>query len=91
MLTCPALLPMQSTIMNALTLPQAIRAALKQLGYNDTYHAGCIYTENPRDADMWVDAYRAKYHNEGKKFTREEWDKLLGHCMVWSATSIIHT
>lgn len=31
---------------------------------------------------MWVDAYRAKFHGEGKPFEREEFDKLLGHCMV---------
>lgn len=60
----------------------ALRAALKQIGYNDTYHASCIYLENPRDSEMWVDAYRAKYRDQGKKFGKEEFDKLLGHCMV---------
>lgn len=52
------------------------------MGYNSTYHAGQVYKDNPRDADMWVEAYRAKFHGEGKPFGKEEFDQLLGHCMV---------
>lgn len=34
------------------------------------------------DNDMWLDAYRAKFEHTGKPFGREEFDKLLGHCMA---------
>ena len=40
--------------------------------------------ENPRDAEMWIDAYRAKFEGVGKPFERPEWDQLLGHCMAVS-------
>ena len=59
----------------------AMRAALKELGYLDTYHMDAVF-ENPPDLDMWQDAFAAKYHNKGKKFERKDWDKLLGHCQV---------
>jgi hypothetical protein len=38
--------------------------------------------ENPRDGDMWLEAYEAKFEGNGKPYGREEFDKLLGHCMV---------
>ena len=60
----------------------AMRKALKDLGYIDTYHMDSIF-ENPPDCDMWREAFAAKYHNKGKKFERQDWDKLLGHCQVW--------
>jgi hypothetical protein len=41
-----------------------------------------VFTENPKDAEMWVEAIDAKYKGVGKPYGREEWDKLLGHCMV---------
>ena len=63
---------------------EATRKALKDLGYVDTYHMDSIF-ENPPDCEMWQDAFAAKYHNKGKKFEREDWDKLLGHCQVWEA------
>ncbi|KAH8432010.1 sulfotransferase family protein [Aspergillus melleus] len=50
--------------------------ALQQLGY-DTYHMTSIM-QNPKDASMWADAFRGKYHG-GTPFTRKEWDQLLGH------------
>lgn len=28
--------------------------------------------------DLWAEALRAKYHGEGKKWGREEFDKMLG-------------
>ena len=37
--------------------------------------------ENPPDALMWQDAFAAKYDNVGE-FTKDDWDALLGHCMV---------
>jgi len=37
--------------------------------------------ENPLDGDMWLQAIDAKYFDKGT-FGKEEWDQLLGHCMV---------
>jgi hypothetical protein len=34
--------------------------------------------ENPADSDWWARAYDAKYFGKGQKFTRREWDHLLG-------------
>lgn len=39
---------------------------------------------NPRDVEMWLDAYCAKFQGQGKPFGREEFDRLLGHCMAVS-------
>lgn len=58
-----------------------MKAALQILGYNDVYHMTNTWT-NPRDADMWVEAYDAKLEGTGKPFGRAEFDKLLGHCMA---------
>ncbi|KAI9858733.1 MAG: hypothetical protein M1830_006329 [Pleopsidium flavum] len=58
-----------------------MRVALKQLGYEDTYHMQCVL-ENPLDAVMWSEALDAKYFGKGKPFEREEWDMLLGHCQA---------
>lgn len=69
--------------------PTALRIALNQLGYNDTYHMMNASVENPPDCLMWQDAFAAKYDKKGK-FGREEWDKLLGHCQAicdWPAVA----
>lgn len=60
----------------------AMRAALKQLGLVDTYHMMNCSIENPPDALMWMDALTAKYDKEGKPFTREDWDQLLGNAQA---------
>ena len=62
----------------------ALRQALKFLGYNDTYHGFSTLIENPRDCEMWYAALRAKYDGAGTPFGRDEWDRLLGHCQVFS-------
>ena len=59
----------------------SIRHALFELGYFDVYHGASPYNENPRDAEMWVEALKGKYEG-GKPFERKDWDQLLGHCMV---------
>lgn len=57
--------------------------ALHELGISDVYHATSFYKHNPRDCDMWVEAFEAKFGNSGgKPFGRAQWDRLLGHCMV---------
>ncbi|XXH02861.1 hypothetical protein Hte_009249 [Hypoxylon texense] len=57
---------------------QSMRAAMKQLGYVDTYHMMNCSIENPPDALLWMDALRAKYDGVGEPFTRGDWDRLLG-------------
>lgn len=41
-----------------------------------------VFNENPLDVSMWVEAIDAKYSGVGKPYGKEEFDKLLGHCMV---------
>ncbi|CAD0098650.1 unnamed protein product [Aureobasidium mustum] len=72
--TCHRVVPME-------VLNLAIRQALFELGYFDVYHMASPLEENRPDANMWVEAFDAKYEGKGK-FTREDWDQLLGHCMA---------
>lgn len=64
----------------------AIRAALKSLGYDDVYHYFSVLAENPRDSDMWVDAFRGKFEPGHRRFEKKDWDQLLGHCEVLNDT-----
>jgi hypothetical protein len=41
-----------------------------------------VVEENPKDADMWVEAFEAKFEGKGEPWGRAEFDKVLGHCMV---------
>lgn len=52
-------------------------AALHVLGY-PTYHFFRIFT-SVRDADMWAEAYEAKYFGGDATLDRSFFDKLLGH------------
>ncbi len=61
-----------------------MRKALLLLGYHDVYHMTSCMNENPRDHEMWADALDAKYYGKGT-FSKEDWDQLLGHCMVISS------
>lgn len=68
----------------------SMRAAMKELGYVDTYHMMSCSIENPPDALMWMDALRAKYDGVGAPFTRADWDQLLGNCQAvcdWPAVA----
>lgn len=65
----------------------SMRAALLELGYYDVYHMVSCLFENPPDSDLWRDAIDAKASGTGK-FTKENWDQLLGHCMV-SPTCVV--
>lgn len=60
----------------------ALRQALLDLGFEDCYHMAAVFGENPRDGLMWIEAIKAKYEGEGKMYTKDDWDQLLGHCMV---------
>lgn len=61
---------------------EAMRKALKILSYNDVYHGYAAAFENPKDCEMWLEAFRAKFDGIGKPYGREAFDKLLGHCEV---------
>jgi hypothetical protein len=43
--------------------------------------------ENPKDAKLWVEAFDAKFEGKGKPWGREEFDQVLGHCMVCHTSS----
>lgn len=67
----------------------ALRSALVELGFTDTYHMMSASVENPPDCLMWQDAFAAKYDGVGT-FGREQWDQLLGHCQAvcdWPAVA----
>ena len=51
----------------------ALRQALIDLGYYDCYHMASILNENPRDAEMWYEALKAKFEEEGEAFKRSDW------------------
>ena len=61
----------------------AMQAALNILGYN-CYHSS-IFFSNTRDCDMWNEAMDAKYLGQGPRFTRTDWDQLLGYHSAVSA------
>ncbi|KAI0521733.1 P-loop containing nucleoside triphosphate hydrolase protein [Xylaria bambusicola] len=75
---CTRTVPMRALLLApGRTGTASMRAAMKQLGYLDTYHMMNCSIENPPDALLWMDALRAKYDGVGE-FTRKDWDKLLG-------------
>lgn len=59
-----------------------MRAAMRQLGYVDTYHMMNCSIENPPDALLWMDALCAKYDKQGQPFGRADWDRLLGRAQA---------
>ncbi|KAL0931844.1 uncharacterized protein CTRU02_212797 [Colletotrichum truncatum] len=68
----------------------SLRVALKQLGFQDTYHMLNASAENPPDCLLWSQALAAKYDGTGERFSKENWDALLGHCQAvcdWPAAS----
>ncbi|KAH6880062.1 P-loop containing nucleoside triphosphate hydrolase protein [Thelonectria olida] len=80
---CTRSVPMKVLILGlGRTGTASMRAAMKQLGYVDTYHMMNCSIENPPDALMWMDALTAKYDKKGKPFTRDDWDQLLGHAQA---------
>ncbi|KAL8757502.1 MAG: hypothetical protein Q9184_004182 [Pyrenodesmia sp. 2 TL-2023] len=58
-----------------------MQTALEQLGYDPCYHMHFSF-QNPMECEMWTEAFNAKFHNKGRKYTREDWDHLLGHCQA---------
>ncbi|TWU71559.1 hypothetical protein ED733_000209 [Metarhizium rileyi] len=56
------------------------RSALHQLGFHTCYHmASIMESQNMEtDIDLWIEALEVKFDGKGEKWTREDWDKLLG-------------
>jgi hypothetical protein len=67
----------------------SLRQALIQLGYKDCYHFASTLQENPRDAEMWIEALKAKFKGIGEPYGKEQWDALLGHCQAISDTPCV--
>ncbi|KAK4949152.1 hypothetical protein LTR10_012525 [Elasticomyces elasticus] len=77
---CNRVVPMQVLSLGfSRTGTSSMQLALETLGY-PTYHMTSTIRNIP-DADMWVEAFDAKYfHKPGApKLDRAFWDKLLGH------------
>lgn len=55
-----------------------MRAAMRQLGFNDCYHMHNVIADNAGQGAQWIKALEAKYEGKGT-FTRADWDKLLGN------------
>jgi hypothetical protein len=49
---------------------QSLRAALFELGYSDIYHRTSVLRQNPRDGEMWIEAFESKYHGKGRPFEK---------------------
>ncbi|RDL32350.1 uncharacterized protein BP5553_08806 [Venustampulla echinocandica] len=81
--SCKRVVPMKVICLGLCrTGTSSLRAALFELGLNDVYHMFSVTTENPLDAELWKEAYDAKYKGIGKPYGKEEFDALLGHCMA---------
>ena len=50
----------------------SLRQALVTLGYKDTYHYASVLQENPRDAEMCIEALNAKLNGKDKEFERAD-------------------
>ncbi|GIJ92711.1 hypothetical protein Asppvi_001989 [Aspergillus pseudoviridinutans] len=61
---------------------RSLRDALLTLGYHHTYHTFDAVYVNPRECKIWLKGLHAKCDGVGKKFGREEFDQLLGHCQA---------
>ncbi|KAI7350717.1 hypothetical protein KC354_g12698 [Hortaea werneckii] len=67
----------------------SLRQALVDLGFRDCYHYASVLQENPRDADLWIEALNAKFKGIGDPYTKPQWDALLGHCQAVTDTPCI--
>lgn len=56
----------------------SMRTALHQLGFHNCYHMVSVIESLDVDAELWIKALEAKFGDKGEKWTREDWDKLLG-------------
>ncbi|KAK5013158.1 hypothetical protein BJ546DRAFT_1064380 [Cryomyces antarcticus] len=82
--TCTRVVPME--VLN-LSFPRTgtmtMQTALNILGY-PCYHSVAFFSKI-RDCDMWNEAQDAKFFGKGQRFTRADWDQLLGDYKAVSA------
>ncbi|KAF7320710.1 hypothetical protein HMN09_00156500 [Mycena chlorophos] len=57
----------------------SMHSALVQLGYNEVHHMFAVFT-NPMDADLWREAFEARFEGKGEPWKTEQFDQVLGHC-----------
>ncbi|KAH7043363.1 P-loop containing nucleoside triphosphate hydrolase protein [Macrophomina phaseolina] len=70
--------PMRLLILSApRTGTESLNLALEQLGYN-VFSFGKMMSNWRETIPLWTEAIEAKYLGKGKKYDREEFDKLLG-------------
>ncbi|KAH7321806.1 hypothetical protein BKA65DRAFT_540958 [Rhexocercosporidium sp. MPI-PUGE-AT-0058] len=60
----------------------SLKQALEVLGYDKVYH-GFDLLATPEQLPFWRDATIAKFEG-GKKFTRDDWDRIFGNCRAIS-------
>lgn len=58
---------------------QALREALRHLGYGDVYHFSTVYNEQPADAVIWNQALLNKY-NSKIGVDPDDWNSAIGNC-----------
>ncbi|KAI5459586.1 hypothetical protein BGZ63DRAFT_360352 [Mariannaea sp. PMI_226] len=63
------------------TITLALRDQLLTLGFHHTYHTFDAVHRDAYDCKLWMDLLSAKY-DHGQKPSREDFDKLLGHCQA---------
>lgn len=58
------------------------------LGYK-SYHAAELHKTPPGTHSLWLEALHAKYSEEGKRYRKQEFDKLIGEydvgCIPYSS------
>ncbi len=69
-------------ISSGIWVSTALKAALRQLGYQNIYHMEALF-KNPDHVPKWIDASKGKYEESPK----EQWDDLLGEYDVNSRLS----
>ncbi|KAL8846063.1 MAG: hypothetical protein Q9221_008825 [Calogaya cf. arnoldii] len=80
---CTRVVPMKVLVIGMLrTGTLSMQAALEDLGYKSTHHMHKVFQNPGSECSMWKEALEAKYQNKGRKFTRKDWDQLLGHCQA---------
>lgn len=79
---CERVVPMKVLVIGMLrTGTLSMQAALEDLGFGPCHHMHFCF-QNPMECDMWKEAVEAKFHNKGHKYTKKDWDQLLGHCQA---------
>jgi hypothetical protein len=74
--SCRRVVPLKILVLGqSRTGTQSIRAALFDLGYADVYHLTSAFMQNPRDTEIWIEAFEAKYEGKGKPFGKEDWNQ----------------